>query len=315
MITSHSSSSSTADGGSADSAFELMNIFKQFTFWLIHIGCVLVIWSGVSWTAALVCIGLYIVRMFGITGVYHRYFSHRSYKTSRWFQFVLAFLGATSAQKGPIWWASHHRHHHQFSDMEEDVHSALLHGVWWSHVGWILSTQFVETKKELVKDLLKFPELRWLEKYHFVPPLCLIALLLLTGWYLQVAYPGLHTGPFQLFAWGFCVSTTLLYHGTFLINSACHLFGTRRFDTTDESKNSFFLAILTLGEGWHNNHHRYPGSERQGFYWWELDITHYVLRLLSYCGLVWDLREPPQRIYDEAIERKKRLASKASQVA
>ena len=311
MITAHSPSQSTVDGRAADSAVEFMNIFKQFMFWLIHIGCVLVIWSGVSWTAALVCIGLYVIRMFGITGVYHRYFSHRTYKTSRWFQFVLGFLGATSAQKGPIWWASHHRHHHQFSDTEQDVHSALLHGVWWSHVGWILSTEFVETKTELVKDLLKFPELRWLEKYHFAPPLFLIGLLLLTGWYLQVAFPGLQTGPFQLFAWGFCVSTTLLYHGTFLINSACHLFGTRRFDTTDESKNSFFLAILTLGEGWHNNHHRYPGSERQGFYWWELDISHYVLRLLSYVGLVWDLREPPQRIYDEARQRKERLGTKA----
>jgi stearoyl-CoA desaturase (delta-9 desaturase) len=307
MITPHSRP--TTSSGNPDEALKFINVFKQFIFWLIHLGCILVIWSGFSWTALAFCMALYFIRMFAITGVYHRYFSHRSYKTSRWFQFVLAFLGATSAQKGPIWWASHHRHHHQHSDTEEDVHSALLHGVWWAHVGWILGTQFVSTKEELVKDLIKFRELRWLEKYHFVPPLCLIALLLVIGWYFQVYFPELNAGMLQLFVWGFCISTTLLYHGTFLINSACHLYGTRRFDTTDESRNSFLLAMLTLGEGWHNNHHRYPGSERQGFYWWEIDITHYILRLLSFIGLVWDLREPPQRIYEEAAQRKARLAN------
>jgi stearoyl-CoA desaturase (Delta-9 desaturase) len=290
-----------------DPAFELGNIFKQFVFWLIHIGCILAIWSGVTWTAFAICIALYVVRMFGITGVYHRYFSHRTYKTSRVFQFLLACLGASSAQKGPIWWASHHRHHHQHSDTEDDVHTALLHGVWWSHVGWILSTQYVETKTELVKDLLKFPELRWLERNHIVPPLILIGLLVATGLYLEAYHPALGTNAFQLFTWGFCISTTLLYHGTFLINSACHLFGSRRFDTTDESKNSFVLALITLGEGWHNNHHRYPGSEKQGFYWWEVDISHYVLKMLSFVGLVWDLRTPPDRIYEEARTRKERL--------
>ena len=286
-----------------------VNLIKQAAFWAIHLGCLLVIWSGFSWTAFAVCMVLYAVRMFGITGVYHRYFSHRSYKTSRWFQFVLAFIGATSAQKGPIWWASHHRHHHQFSDTEEDVHPPRIYGMWWAHVGWVLSTQFVETRWELVKDLVKFPELCLLEKHHIVPPVLLGVGVTGLGYFLQAYYPELGTSPLQMFTWGFCISTTLLYHGTFCINSLAHIIGKARFKTGDDSKNSFLLALITLGEGWHNNHHRYPGSERQGFYWWEVDISHYTLKALSWMGLVWDLREPPSRIYEEALERKAALSA------
>jgi stearoyl-CoA desaturase (delta-9 desaturase) len=284
--------------------FNPLNILKQLLFWGIHLGCIGVLWVGVSWTAVGVCLALYVIRMFAITGVYHRYFSHRSYQTSRWFQFVLAFLGTTSAQKGPIWWASHHRHHHQHSDTEEDIHPPRLYGMWWAHVGWVLSTQFIETRCELVKDLMKFPELRLLERLHFAPPLLLASALLVVGSLLQTHWPELGTTAGQLFVWGFCVSTTLLYHGTFCINSLAHLIGKARFETGDDSKNSFILALITLGEGWHNNHHRYPGSERQGFYWWEVDISHYILKALSWCGLVWDLRVPPERIYVEAAQGK-----------
>ena len=286
-----------------------VNLVKQLAFWAIHLGCLLVIWSGFSWVALAVCLALYAIRMFGITGVYHRYFSHRSYKTSRWFQFVLAFIGATSAQKGPIWWASHHRHHHQFSDTEEDVHPPRIYGMWWAHVGWVLSTQFVETRWELVKDLVRFPELRLLERHHIVPPVLLGIAVTGLGYFLRAYDPELGTSPLQMFTWGFCISTTLLYHGTFCINSLAHIMGKARFKTGDDSKNSFILAIITLGEGWHNNHHRYPGSERQGFYWWEVDISHYTLKVLSWFGLVWDLREPPARIYEEALERKAALSA------
>jgi stearoyl-CoA desaturase (delta-9 desaturase) len=281
-----------------------MNIIKQAAFWGIHLGCLFVLTVGFSWTAFWTCAALYVVRMFGITGVYHRYFSHRSYKTSRPFQFILGFLGATSAQKGPLWWASHHRHHHQYSDTEEDIHPPKIYGLWWAHVGWVLSTQFVKGRPELVKDLLRYPELRWLDKYHLIPPMLLMAGVTLFGWACQMYFPQLHTGPAQMFVWGFCISTTLLYHGTFCINSLAHVLGRPRFKTGDDSRNSFLLAIITLGEGWHNNHHRYPGSERQGFYWWEIDISHYILKALSWCGLVWDLREPPARIYHEAEQRK-----------
>lgn len=284
-----------------------INLLKQAVFWLIHLGCFAVIWTGTSWTAVAICFALYFIRMFGITGAYHRYFSHRSYKTSRAFQFVLAFLGCSSAQKGPIWWASHHRHHHKHSDTEEDIHPPLLYGIWWAHVGWVLSTHYIKGRPELVKDLMEYPELRWLDRNHLVAPIALAALLIVTGAVLETYAPSLGTSAGQLFVWGFCISTTLLYHGTFMINSAAHLFGRKRFVTGDESRNSLILALITLGEGWHNNHHRYPGSERQGFYWWEIDISHYILKGLQSVGLVWDLRTPPKRIYEEAEKRKLEL--------
>lgn len=280
--------------------FSLVNLLKQVVFWIIHVGCFAAIWTGVSWVAALVCAFLYFIRMFAITGGYHRYFSHRSYKTSRPFQFLLAFLGASSAQKGPIWWASHHRHHHQYSDTEEDIHPPRIYGLWWAHVGWVLSTQYIDTRKDLIKDLLKFPELRFIERNHLIAPIMLAVGTYFLGTYLGVHYPSLHTSGMQMLVWGFCISTTLLYHGTFTINSLAHLIGKKRFKTGDDSRNSLILALITLGEGWHNNHHRYPGSERQGFYWWEIDISHYILKGLSWLGLVWDLRTPPERIYEEA---------------
>jgi stearoyl-CoA desaturase (delta-9 desaturase) len=238
--------------------------------------------------------------MFAITGVYHRYFSHRSYQTSRPMQFLLAFLGCTAAHKGPIWWASHHRHHHRHSDTEEDIHSPIVQGIWFAHIGWVLSPQFLEPRLELVKDLTKYPELRLLEKYNVVPAILLGVATYFLGVWLQVAYPQLGTSGPQMLVWGFFISTVLLYHGTFCINSFTHLIGKRRFPSTDHSRNNFFLALITLGEGWHNNHHYYPGSERQGFYWWEIDISHYILKVMSWFGLVWDLRVPPARVYEAA---------------
>jgi stearoyl-CoA desaturase (delta-9 desaturase) len=279
---------------------ELINVVKQAVFWAVHLACFLAIWSGVSWVAVGVCVFLYIARMFGITGGYHRYFSHRSYKTSRPFQFLLGFLGATSAQKGPIWWASHHRHHHRHSDQPEDLHSPIINGIYYAHVGWVLSSEFVNTRNELVKDLLQFPELRLLDKYNLVPPVILAVACYYLGVFLEAYYPGLGTSGFQMLVWGFFISTTLVYHGTFCINSFTHLFGKRRFKTTDHSRNSLIFALITLGEGWHNNHHYYPGSEQQGFYWWEIDISHYILKVFSWMGLVWDLRTPPERVYQAA---------------
>jgi stearoyl-CoA desaturase (Delta-9 desaturase) len=279
---------------------ELMNMFKEGIFWLIHVMCLAVIWTGTSWVAVSVCAFLYVVRMFGITGVYHRYFSHRTYQTSRWFQFLLGVLGASSAQKGPIWWASHHRHHHKHSDTPEDIHSPIIHGIYYAHVGWVLSPQYLETRTENVKDLLQFPELRLLDKYNLVPPILLAIACYFLGVALQAFFPQLGTSGPQMLIWGFFISTVLLYHGTFCINSAAHLFGSRRFKTTDSSRNSLIFALITLGEGWHNNHHRYPGAEPQGMYWWEIDISHYILVGLSWLGLVWGIRRAPERIYEEA---------------
>ncbi|HEX3851989.1 MAG TPA: acyl-CoA desaturase [Polyangiaceae bacterium] len=242
-----------------------------------------IFWFGWSWKGALLALALYYVRMFGVTGAYHRYFSHRTYRTSRAFQFLLALLAMTSVQKGVLWWASHHRLHHRNSDQPDDVHSVLQDGFWWSHVGWIVSKKYDHTDLSKVKDLARFPELRFLDRYHVLVPALYASTLYLLG------------GTFALF-WGFFVSTTLLWHGTFTINSLTHVFGSQRYVTTDNSRNHLLLALITMGEGWHNNHHYYQRSVKQGFFWWEIDLTYYVLVVLSWFGLVWDLHKPPPHV-------------------
>jgi stearoyl-CoA desaturase (delta-9 desaturase) len=228
--------------------------------------------------------------MFGLTAGYHRYFAHRSYKTSRVFQFLLALLGTFATQKGPLWWAGHHRTHHKYSDEPQDPHSVKQRGFWWAHLGWILVRRYVETDYARIKDFTAYPELRWLNKWHLLPPIAMAVTLYLVG------------GHWAL-TWGFLVSNTLLWHGTFCVNSLAHLFGRRAYATDDSSRNSFLIALITLGEGWHNNHHYYQASERQGFYWYQLDITHCVLKALSWVGLVWDLNEPPAHVRDRRIGR------------
>ncbi len=286
-----------------------INWVSGSAFIILHVAVILVFWAGFSWFAMAVLLISYGIRMFGITAGYHRYFSHRTFKTSRWFQFILALLGTTSAQKGPLWWASHHRHHHKYSDSEKDIHSPRQSGFWWSHVGWILSDQYKNTNNKLIKDMRKYPELRWLDQWHLLPPILLAVFMYGLGWSLNRWVPELGTSGFQMLIWGFVLSTILLYHGTFTVNSLAHVFGKRRFDTKDDSRNSFLISLITLGEGWHNNHHRFPSSERQGIYWWEIDLSHYMLRFLSWVGLVWDLRTPPERVYAQESRLKRPAAN------
>lgn len=252
-------------------------------FGAVHLVALAALWGPVTKTALVLAAASFLLRKFGITAGYHRYFSHRSYKTSRFFQFVLAWLGASASQKGPLWWAAHHRVHHQESDGVRDIHSAVRDGFWWAHVGWVLDSKYDETNWRVIPDFARYPELRWLNAHFLVPPILWAAACLVLG-----GVPGL--------LWGFFVATTVLWHSTFLINSACHLFGRRRFPTRDTSRNSGLLALITLGEGWHNNHHYYPSSVNQGFYWWEFDVTFYLLRALKALGVVWDLRRPPARV-------------------
>jgi stearoyl-CoA desaturase (Delta-9 desaturase) len=261
----------------------LSSWLKSIPFILLHVACFAVFlpWVEATGTALALCAGFYFLRMFAITGAYHRYFSHRAYKTSRLFQFVLAWLGCSAMQKGPLWWAGHHRHHHLHSDQEEDLHSPIKDSLWWSHVGWIISDNYLHTEWKTIHDFAKYPELRWLDRNHWVPGLALAAICYLVG-----GLSGL--------VWGFFVSTILVYHASFCINSLCHLIGRVRYKTTDHSKNSLVLALITLGEGWHNNHHYYQSSANQGFFWWEIDITYYTLKVLSWCGLIWDLRKVPE---------------------
>ncbi len=269
-------------------------------FLFTHLGCFGVLWVGWSWTAVIVAAVLYVVRMFAVTGFYHRYFSHRTFKTSRAVQFLFAVLGNTAVQRGALWWAAVHRHHHQHSDQEHDVHSPSQRGFWWSHIGWMTSSKNFPTNYRVIRDLAQFPELVFLNRFDLVVPAFFGAALFGTGEALRLLAPSLGTSGGQLFVWGFFVSTVVLLHGTLFINSLAHVFGRRRFQTGDDSRNSLLLALVTLGEGWHNNHHRYMATARQGFFWWEIDVTYYVLKALSWTGLIWDLKPVPQSIYEEA---------------
>lgn len=277
-----------------------VNLVRCIPFAILHLGCLGVIWVGWSWFAVWTAVFLYVVRMFAVTGIFHRYFSHKTYSTSRFGQFLLALWTGTTVQRGPLWWAYHHRHHHQHSDQEEDAHSPHVHGFLWSHIGWITSKRNFPTDYSKVKDLAKYPELVWLNRFDIVVPVLFALGLFGLGAYLETAAPSLGTNAGQLLVWGFFISTTALFHGTASINSFTHLWGKRRFQTTDDSRNSFILAIICLGEGWHNNHHRYQSSTRNGFYWWEIDPTYYGLKLMSYTGFIWGLKPVPQSIYEEA---------------
>ncbi|NOT57400.1 MAG: acyl-CoA desaturase [Deltaproteobacteria bacterium] len=264
-------------------------------FLLMHLMCLGVVWVGWSWTAVSVAVGLYLIRMFAITAFYHRYFSHRAFKTSRGGQFLFALLGTTAIQRGPLWWAAHHRNHHRHSDQPGDKHSPRLQGFLWSHVGWFTARVNFRTNLRAVPDFARFPELRWLDRFDIVVAVVVAVAVYALGVVLETVAPHLGTNGMQLLVWGFFISTVVLYHATYTINSLAHQIGRQRYETGDHSGNSVLLALLTLGEGWHNNHHHYPGAVRQGFYWWEIDPTYYLLKVLSWTGLIWDLKPvPPQ---------------------
>lgn len=275
------------------------NLLRLLPFILLHLGCLAALYVGVSTTALVICALMYLIRMFAITAFYHRYFAHRTFKTNRFWQFIFAFIGNSAAQRGPLWWAAHHRHHHQHSDSEQDLHSPLQQGFWWSHVGWFSCNAAFKTPWQRIRDFAQFPELRFINRFDALAPAILGISLYALGELLAVYAPHLNTNGAQLFVWGFVISTVLLFHATVTINSLGHVWGKRRFNTRDDSRNNAFLALLTLGEGWHNNHHRFPAATRQGFYWWQLDICYAVLWLLAKLGIVWDLKPVPQHILQE----------------
>ena len=252
--------------------------FRQFGLVVFHVLALGPIYFGITWEGVAIAFGLYFLRMFGTTAVYHRYFAHRTYKTSRWFQFILLMIASTSLQRGAIWWATHHRDHHRFSDQDEDAHSPLKYGFFHSHMGWLWSLK-ADNPRNVARDLLKQPELVLQEKFWMVPGYTLgFAIWYFFGW--------------SVFFVGFIWSTLVGLHLTMAVNSVVHVWGTRRFETKDESRNNWLMGILVLGEGWHNNHHHDQSVCRQGLAWYEIDITYYILRVLQAVGLVWDIREP-----------------------
>jgi stearoyl-CoA desaturase (delta-9 desaturase) len=280
----------------ADSA-ERYRLVETIPFVLAHLACLAAIWTGVHTTDLIIAAGLYALRMFGVSAGYHRYFAHRSFKTSRAFAFFLGFLAQSSAQRGILWWAGNHRQHHRFSDTDNDVHSPVLRGFWHAHLGWFFTEKHRDTDLAAVPDLAEYPELVWLDRHTYLPAVLTgLVVWLMAGW------SGLVVG----FLW----STVVLWHATFSINSLAHVVGRRRYVTGDHSRNNLWLALLTFGEGWHNNHHHYQSAARQGFRWYEIDVSYYLLKALASAGLVWDLRSPPtpvvrseQRLRRAVVER------------
>jgi len=289
-----------ADETETKSAAERIDWIRCAPFVVLHLGCLGVVWVGWSWFAVAAALTLYAGRMFAVTAFYHRYFSHRSYQTSRFWQFAFAVWGATAVQRGALWWAHHHRHHHRHSDKSTDTHSPRQRGFWWAHLGWFASSRNFRTDYTRIRDFAKYPELVFLNRFDALVPALFAVGLYGAGWLLELFVPALRTNGLQLLVWGFFISTTALFHVTCSINSVAHVMGRQRFKTDDESRNSLLLALFTLGEGWHNNHHHYMHSVRQGFYWWEIDFTYYALRVFERLGLIWNLRSVPARVYEQA---------------
>lgn len=273
-----------AEGKLVRDKSERINIASSIPFGLVHVLCLAAIFTGVSARAVVLCVVLYWTRAFFITAGYHRYFAHRSYRLNRFWQFVMAFGGTTTAQKGPLWWAANHRKHHRYSDTELDIHSPRK-GFWWSHLGWILCDKYKATDLDDIGPFDTYPELVWVNKYNWIGPWSLgAACFLIAGW------SGLVVG----FFW----STVLLWHATFSVNSLAHVWGRRTYRTKppDTSRNNWAITFWTLGEGWHNNHHYFPMSARQGFRWWQYDFSYYTLKVLSWLGIVRDLRVPSEKV-------------------
>jgi len=278
----------------------LPSLVQVTLFWLVQASAVLVFAVQFRWAYVALWAASHFVRAIGLTLAYHRYYAHRAFKMNRAARFVWTFIGAAAMQKGPLWWAGHHVNHHRFSDRDGDPHSPMVSGVYYAHLGWFLNdTKYdrVEATNPVIRDFSRVPEIAWLDRFFVVPPLVLAVALFLAG-----GLPWL--------VWGFCLPTMTLAHATFAINSINHMFGSRRFDTVDESRNNPLTAFFAAGEGWHNNHHRYQRAARNGFYWWEFDITWYVIRLMQALGLAWDVQPVPKRIYEEARAAKRQRAAR-----
>ena len=277
----------------------LPNILQISIFWIVQASALLVFAVPFRWAFIGLWAASHFLRAIGLTLIFHRYLAHRAFKMNRAARFAWAFIATAAMQKGPLWWAGHHVNHHKFADRDGDPHSPMVSGVYYAHIGWFLNDtkhDRVEATNPVIRDFSRVPEIAWLEKYFFLPPLFLAVALLLAG-----GMPWL--------VWGFCLPTMTLAHATFAINTVNHMFGSRRFETVDESRNNLLTAVFAVGEGWHNNHHRYQRAARNGFYWWEFDPTWYVIRAMAAVGLVWDVQAVPTRIYEEARAMKAKRAA------
>lgn len=255
---------------------------------IFHSCAFLVFFVGVSPIAFAAFLFFFVVRTFGVAAGYHRYFSHRSFETSRWFQFVLAFLGASSGQKGPLSWATSHRIHHRYSDTPKDPHTPKR-GFLYGYIGWLLPSDALHTDKKLTADFDPYPEIAWINTYYNIAPVSLALFCAGLGTYLKLHHPELQTSGLQLFTWGFVMSGILCLHGTLLINTLGHMSPEKSPRTNDHSRNVAFLLPVTLGECWHHNHHSSPTSANCGFKWWQVDFIYLGIVILGKLGIVYNI--------------------------
>ncbi|PON48098.1 Fatty acid desaturase, type 1, core [Parasponia andersonii] len=250
-------------------AMHLLSVFAPFCF---------------SWGGFWVAVALYIVTgLFGITLSFHRNLSHRSFKLPKWLEYSFAYCGALALQGNPIDWVSTHRYHHQYCDSKRDPHSPI-EGFWFSHMSWLFDTNSVTQRcgdPNNVSDLEKQPFYKFLQSTYMVHPIALGVLLYAVG-------------GFPFLVWGMGVRIVWVYHITWLVNSACHVWGRQAWMTGDLSRNNWWVALLAFGEGWHNNHHAFEYSARHGLEWWQLDMTWYVVRLLQAIGLATEVKIPSE---------------------
>jgi len=259
-----------------------------------HIACFAFIYTGVSFVAVMTAFAMYVIRGIGVTGGYHRLLAHRAFKTSRFVQFLFALAGSLAVQGGPIWWVSHHRSHHRDTDTDEDIHSPVTRGMWKAHMGWMMTDEAFNENGANSRDLHKFAELKFLQRYYvWLVVLEMIGLFGFGSIWAWV-FPESGTSGLQMLVWGFFISTVFTWHVTFMVNSVCHRYGSQPYDTKDASTNNFFVGVLGFGEGWHNNHHYYPNSARHGLRWWQLDTTWWLIRLLQVLGIVSEPKLPKE---------------------
>ncbi len=274
--------------GRAAVAGEGVNWITAVTVGLFHAGA-LVAFFFFTWQRLAVMAVLYILAInVGIGMCYHRLLTHRGYQTPKWVEYLMSICATLSLEGGPIFWVSTHRVHHQLSDHAGDPHTPK-EGGWWAHTGWILFGNALHAQTEVlaryVPDLSRDRFHVWLSKYHWVPLTLSGVVLMAGGW----AWGGWKEGV-GMVLWGVLMRVTLGLHATWLVNSATHMWGSRRFETKDESRNSWWVALLTGGEGWHNNHHAHPVSARHGLRWYEVDPNFYGIWLLSKLGLAKKVR-------------------------
>ncbi len=261
-------------------------------FVVFHVAALLVFYTGASAVAVIVALVMYLIRGLGVTAGFHRYFAHKSFRTGRVMQFLLGFAGSLATQGGVLWWVSHHRDHHRYTESERDMHSPRIYGLWHAHMGWMMSAKCFQTTGANVKDLHRYPEIKALQRHYAWIVIGQIVFFYALGALLAAVWPQLGTSGLQMLVWGYFLSTVVLWHSTFMVNSVCHRWGRAPYHAGDDSTNNWLVAILALGEGWHNNHHRFAGSARHGLQWWQFDLTWIVLRLLEKLGLVSDLKVP-----------------------